>query len=100
MERTVSISVGLLPEGVAQPHLDGVGRPATLSAAARRAPTPLGSEHGTLRPGTLRFRDADLERRYQRKAGAESLAGFRITTSTAAVLWLFAALVLPTATSI
>jgi class 3 adenylate cyclase len=97
----VSISVGLAPEGVAQPTFaDGLVRPVSPSAAARRSPAQLGSDHGALRQGSLRFRDPDLERRYQRHAGAESLAGFRITTSTAAAMWLFAALVVPTATSI
>ncbi len=41
-----------------------------------------------------------MELRYQRQAGAESLTGFRITTGTAAVVWLLAAVVIPMGTPI
>jgi class 3 adenylate cyclase len=53
-----------------------------------------------LRPISLRFRDQALERRYQVASGAESLTGFRITTASAAVLWLLAAVVVPNGTAI
>jgi class 3 adenylate cyclase len=58
------------------------------------------ADRGALRPGTLRFLDGELEREYQRQAGAESLTGFRITTGTATVLWLLAAFFIPLGTSI
>ena len=41
-----------------------------------------------------------MERLYQRQAGAESLTGFRIATGTASVMWLLAAIVIPTGTPI
>ena len=41
-----------------------------------------------------------MERRYQREWGARSLTGFRITTGVAAVMWLLAAVVIPTGTPI
>ena len=49
---------------------------------------------------TLRFLDDGLERRYQRAGGAESLTGFQITTGTAALMWLLAALFVPSGTPI
>src|SRR5689334_23012895 len=85
----MSMSVGLLPASVAQPTvIDGL------------APQSTPADSGALHRGSLRFIDPDLEQRYQRRGGAESLAGFRITTATAASMWLFAAVVLPTATPI
>ena len=88
----MSIATGLLPAKLAQgTDVDGSVRPAPPDAAA---------DGGALRRASLRFEDAALERRYQLHGGAESLAGFRITTATAAAMWLFAALVVPTATSI
>ena len=57
-------------------------------------------DRGALRRGSLRFRDEKLERDYQRLGGAEGLTGFRITTATAAVMWLLAAVVTPTGTQI
>lgn len=60
----------------------------------------LGADGGALRPISLRFLDLGLERRYQVTSGAETLTGFRITTGAAAVLWLLAAVVLPTGTTI
>ena len=63
--------------------------------------TPAGdTASGALHRGSLRFLDADVERRYQRAGGAESLNGFRITTGTAAVAWLFATVVIPAGTPI
>jgi len=62
--------------------------------------TPHEVERGALDPFSLRFLDRDLEWRYQRDAGAESLPGFRIITATAAAVWLFATLVIPAGTPI
>ncbi|HET8784247.1 MAG TPA: adenylate/guanylate cyclase domain-containing protein [Candidatus Limnocylindrales bacterium] len=58
------------------------------------------AESGALRPISLRFFDATLERRYQEVSGAESLIGFLIATGAAAVLWLLASIVLPSGTPI
>jgi adenylate cyclase len=49
---------------------------------------------------TLRFLDADLERRYQRHAGAESLNGYLLISLASAVIWAPAAFVLPLSTSL
>jgi class 3 adenylate cyclase len=88
----MSIATGLVPgTSVHGTHLDGSVRPSPAADA---------DVGGALRPASLRFEDPGLERRYQFHGGAESLAGFRITTATAAAMWLFAALVVPTATSI
>ena len=65
-----------------------------------RPATELDIARGALRRFSLRFRDASLEEEYQRHGGAESLTAFRITTAAAAVMWLFAAVVIPSATSI
>ena len=70
------------------------------SQPADRATTAPDVDRGALRRGSLRFRDDGLERDYQRQAGAEGLTGFRITTATAAVMWLLAAVVTPTGTQI
>ena len=67
--------------------------------APERKPSPV-VPSGTLQPISMRFIDGDVEARYQRQAGAESLAGFRIITATAAVVWLFATLVVPAGTPI
>jgi class 3 adenylate cyclase len=48
----------------------------------------------------MRFLDDDLEREYQRLGGAESQAGFRISTAVAAVMWLLAAVFIPSGTPI
>ena len=53
-----------------------------------------------MRPISLRFFDRNLELRYQREAGAESLPGLRIITSTAALVWLLATIVVPAGTPI
>jgi class 3 adenylate cyclase len=50
--------------------------------------------------GSLRFLDEGVERDYQHHGGAESQTGFRITTGVAAVMWLSAAFVIPTGTTI
>jgi len=70
-------------------------RRADGGSVAGDAPMP-GRQHRI----TLRFLDPDLERRYQRQAGTEGLAGFRIITGTAALAWPLAALVIPLGTSI
>jgi class 3 adenylate cyclase len=70
------------------------------SQSVDRPTTALGADRGALRRGSLRFLDERLEREYQRRGGAESLTGFRITTAAAAVLWLLAALVIPAGTPI
>ncbi len=48
----------------------------------------------------LRFLDDGVEQLYQRQGGAESQAGFRITTGAAAVVWLLAAVIIPIGTPI
>jgi class 3 adenylate cyclase len=60
----------------------------------------LDADRGAIRRGSLRFLNDRLERQYQRQGGAESQTGFRITTGAAAVMWLLAAVVIPTGTSI
>jgi class 3 adenylate cyclase len=60
----------------------------------------LDPDDGALRRFSLRFRNGLLEGEYQRQGGAESLTGFRITTAFAAVMWLLAAVVIPTGTPI
>lgn len=53
-----------------------------------------------MHPVSLRFLDRNLEVRYQLEAGAESLAGLRIISSSAALVWLFATIVVPAGTPI
>jgi adenylate cyclase len=57
-------------------------------------------EGGAQQAVSLRFLDPDLERQYQRRAGAESLAGLRILTGSAAVIWFVAAFLIPIGTDI
>ena len=73
--------------------------PRTSEGADRRA-TSLDADSGALQRVSLRFIDDQLERDYQRHGGAESLAGFRITTGVAAVMWLLGAVVIPMGTPI
>jgi class 3 adenylate cyclase len=70
------------------------------SQHGHRPTSVLDADRGALRRGSLRFFDDRLERQYQRRAGTESLPGFQITTSAAAVLWLLAAVVVPAGTPI
>jgi hypothetical protein len=49
---------------------------------------------------SLRFTDRDLERDYQRQAGAEGKNAFRATLAASAVAWLVAAAVLPLGTEL
>src|ERR1041385_2114754 len=58
------------------------------------------SDPGALRRLSLRFVNRELERRYQQVVGIEGRAGFRMTTGSAAVLWLVAAAVIPAGTPI
>ena len=58
------------------------------------------ADPGALRSASLRFVDADLERRYQDVSGAESRSGFRMTTGSAAVLWFLAGAIIPAGTPI
>jgi class 3 adenylate cyclase len=97
----LSLSVGLRPRNVAHPGHGEVSAPARGSSQpADRPTTALDVDRGALRRGSLRFVDDRLEQDYQRQGGAESLTGFRITTGTAAVMWLLAAMVTPTGTPI
>jgi class 3 adenylate cyclase len=97
----LSISVGLRPGHVGRrTHAEVPVPPQEAFQPADRPPTGLDADHGALRRVSLRFLDNKLERQYQREAGAESQTGFRVTTGTAAVLWLLAALVIPTGTPI
>jgi class 3 adenylate cyclase len=73
-----------------------LGTPRSTDGAAPE----LQSDGGAVRRGSLRFLDGDLERRYQHQGGAESRAGFRITTGAAAVLWLLAVVVVPMSTPV
>lgn len=93
----MSLSLGSRAR-IAWPGAKSADRRPSLAVPAEgaRAPDP----GGGLRPVSLRFRDAALERRYQREAGAESVAGFRITTATAATMWLLAAAFVPAGTPI
>jgi class 3 adenylate cyclase len=74
-------------------HALGTSLPADRSRPTRA------SDGGALRRVSLRFVDAGLEQAYQRKGGAESLNGFRITTGAASTLWLLAAIAVPTGTT-
>jgi class 3 adenylate cyclase len=53
---------------------------------------------GAQDPLTLTFLDRDLEERYQRAAGAESLNGFRAIALASGVIWVLAAFIVPMAT--
>jgi hypothetical protein len=97
----MSLSVGLGLRNVAHPSHGEVSAPARgMSQPADRPTTDLDADRGAHRRGSLRFLDDRLERDYQRHGGAESLTGFRITTGFAAVMWLLAAVVIPTGTPI
>jgi len=94
----MSISLGLRARTAVHPRTDDFIE-GTPQPSARDA-SDLGGHGGALRPLSLRFLDQTLERRYQQVSGAESLTGFRIATGAAAVLWLLAAVVVPTGTPI
>jgi class 3 adenylate cyclase len=98
---SLSLSVGLRRRSLADPSDGDVSASAyETSPSAGRSTTGPDLNAGSLRPGSLRFLDDGLERRYQREGGAESLTGFRITTGGAALLWLLAAFVAPEGTPI
>jgi class 3 adenylate cyclase len=58
------------------------------------------TERGAMHPLSLRFLDPDLERRYQRAAGAESLGGLKVITGASALLWAMAAFLIPIGTDL
>jgi class 3 adenylate cyclase len=97
----LSLSVGLRPRNVAPPtHVEASARPPGASVPTDRPINGPDADRGTLRRGSLRFFDEDVERQYQRQKGSESRTGFRVTTGTAAVMWLLAAIVIPIGTPI
>jgi class 3 adenylate cyclase len=97
----LSLSVGLRPRNAAHPsHSEIPASERGTSQPADRPTTELDANRGALRRGSLRFFNDRLERDYQRHGGAESLTGFRITAAAAAVMWLFAAVVIPSGTPI
>ena len=53
-----------------------------------------------MQPVSLRFLDEELERSYQRQAGAESRNGFLLISLASAVIWAPAAFVLPSSTNL
>jgi len=84
---------------VAHPS-QGSAAPRGTSQQGGLPKTDIDAGGGTLRRGSLRFVDDRVEVAYQRQGGSESLTGFRITTAAAAVMWLIAAVVIPTGTPI
>ena len=97
----MSLSIGFGPGKIAQPGTVRVDdAAATITPVADRPLRAAEADRGALRRVSLRFRDEALERAYQRVAGEESQAGFRITTAAAATLWLLAAFVVPMGTPI
>jgi class 3 adenylate cyclase len=98
---SLSLSVGLRPRNVAPPsYAEPSARARGTSLPGDNDAAPVDGERGTLRRGSLRFVDEQLEQQYQRQGGAESLNGFRITTGTASSLWFLAAFVIPAGTPI
>lgn len=57
-------------------------------------------DRGALDGTTLRFRDEELEHRYQEEEGTRGLGAFRITAAGGAILWTLAAILIPTGTTI
>jgi class 3 adenylate cyclase len=97
----LSLSAELTSRNIAHPSDgDGSGRAPGTTKSADRPTTEPDADGGALRRGSLRFLDDRLERLYQRQWGAQSQTGFRITTGVAAVMWLLAAIVIPTGTPI
>jgi class 3 adenylate cyclase len=97
----LSLSIGLGPRNPAHRPLGALSRRTRRTSEYVSRPTDVrDADRGALRRGSLRFLDDRLERQYQRRAGAESLTGFQITTGAAAVLWLLAAVVIPAGTPI
>ena len=94
---SISIDLGRVARRTERDAAAPAGGP---SRAADPPTTALDADRAILRRLSLRFVDDRVERDYQRQAGAESQAGFRVTTGAAAVMWLLAALVIPTGTQI
>jgi adenylate cyclase len=63
---------------------------------------PMGAlaERGALQPVSLRFLDGELEERYQRAAGAESIGGLRVITAASVAVWAAAAVLVPIGTGL
>jgi class 3 adenylate cyclase len=105
-ELTLSIGVG--HGSVARSSVGDVPDAARTTSQSADRPVPaleadnggLRADRGSLRRGSLRFVDAQLERDYQRQGGAESRNGYLITTGAAAIMWLLAAVVIPSGTPI
>lgn len=57
-------------------------------------------DRGALHLFTLRFRDHDLEDRFQREEGAAGLGGYRVITGATALMWALAVVLLPLGTGI
>jgi adenylate cyclase len=97
----LSLSVGLRPRDVTQPRRGDVGLAAhETSRSADRPTIDLDADGGPLQRISLRFVDPRVERLYQHQGGSESRTAFRVTIATAAVMWLLAAVVVPTGTRI
>ncbi len=100
-QEPLSIPVELRPRNDPHPSQGEDPDAALGTARPTGATTPeIHADRGAVRRGSLRFLDNRVERRYQRQAGAESQAGFRITTGTASVLWLLAVVVIPMSTPV
>jgi class 3 adenylate cyclase len=95
----LSLSVGLRPKNVGHPSQESAATRGTSQLAGRPKPE-VDADRGAIRRGSLRFLDDRVERDYQRQGAAESLTGFRLTTAAAAVMWLLAAVIIPTGTPI
>jgi len=52
-------------------------------------------ERGALQRFTLRFRDGDLEDRFQREEGAAGVGGYRVITGATALMWAMAVVLVP-----
>lgn len=52
-------------------------------------------DRGGLHPASLRFRDPEVEGRFQREEGAAGLGGYRIITGATALMWAIAAVLVP-----
>ncbi|MFL5755126.1 MAG: adenylate/guanylate cyclase domain-containing protein [Chloroflexota bacterium] len=96
----MNVSVRLRPWHASFPSDGVIRRVPEASAPSDRSTALVAPDRTALRRVSLRFVDPDLERRYQRDGGAESLTGFRITMGAAAIGWLLAAFVIPAGTPI
>ncbi len=57
-------------------------------------------ERGALHSLSLRFRDLELENRFQKEMGSTAAGGYRIITGAMVVMWTAATILLPTETSL